>query len=114
MKPSNVVTEVFDGTTWSTLEPYPYWVAINSYGVVSLPDQVVLFGGRISNANSGSDIIASFKPGNHGRLEVLELPWIQGQNDTWSQLGELNLSRFAHSAMLLDDSVFIIGGYPGK
>ena len=47
-------------------------------------------------------------------VEVLELPWIQGQKDTWSQLGELNLSRFAHSAMLLDDSVFIIGGFPGK
>ena len=47
-------------------------------------------------------------------VQVLELPWIQGQNDTWSQLGELNLSRFAHSAMLLDDSVFIIGGFPGK
>ena len=47
-------------------------------------------------------------------VEVLELPWIQGKNDTWSQLGELNLSRFAHSAMLLDDSVFIIGGFPGK
>ena len=45
---------------------------------------------------------------------VLELPWIQGKNDTWSQLGELNLSRFAHSAMLLDDSVYIIGGFPGK
>ena len=66
LKPSNVVTEVFDGTTWSTLEPYPYWVAINSYGVVSLPDQVVLFGGRISVGNFGSDIIASFKSGNHG------------------------------------------------
>ena len=46
--------------------------------------------------------------------EVGELSWIQGKNDTWSQLGELNLSRFAHSAMLLDDSVFIIGGFPGK
>ena len=72
MKPSNVVTEVFDGTTWSTLEPYPYWVAINSYGVVSLPDQVVLFGGRISNGNLGSDIIASFKSGNQVRtLDII-------------------------------------------
>ena len=76
---------------------------------------MVLFGGRISVGNFGSDIIASFKSGNHGRfLQVLELPWIQGKNDTWSQLGTLNLSRFAPSAMLLDDSVFIIGGFPGK
>ena len=52
--------------------------------------------------------------GHVEEVEVLELPWIQGKNDTWSQLGELNLSRFAHSAMLLDDSVFIIGGFPGK
>ena len=66
-KPSNVVTEVFDGTSWSTLEPYPYWVAINSYGVVSLPDQVVLFGGRISNGIMSSEVIASFKSGNHER-----------------------------------------------
>ena len=37
-----------------------------------------------------------------------------GKDDTWSQLGELNLPRFAHSAMLLEDFVFIIGGFPGK
>ena len=55
------MTEIFDGAAWSTLEPYPYRVEINSYGAVSLPDQVVLFGGRISNGNFGSDIIASFK-----------------------------------------------------
>lgn len=48
------------------------------------------------------------------KVEVLERPQIPGKNDTWSQLGEMNLSRFAHSAMLLDESVFIIGGYPGK
>ena len=61
MKPSNVITEVFNGTSWSTLEPYPFEIAINSYGVVSLPDQVVLFGGRNTNGNTGSEIIASFK-----------------------------------------------------
>ena len=54
---SFLMAEVFDGTSWSTLKSYPYWVAINSYGVVSLPDQVVIFGGRISNGNFGSDII---------------------------------------------------------
>ena len=48
------------------------------------------------------------------KVEVLERPWIPGKNDTWSQQGEMNLSRFAHSAMLLDESVFIIGGFPGK
>ena len=68
MKPSNVITEVFNGTSWSTLEPYPFEIAINSYGVVSLTDQVVLFGGRKTNGNIGSEIIASFKPGNHGHL----------------------------------------------
>ena len=79
---------------------------------------MVLFGGRISEGNFGSDIIASFKSGNHGRwtfrLNDLVRPWIQGKDDAWSQLGEMNLSRFAHSVMLLDDSVFIIGGFPGK
>ena len=48
------------------------------------------------------------------KVVEVERPWIQGKNDTWKQLGELNLARFAHSAMLLDDSVFIIGGFPGK
>ena len=38
--PNNAVTEIFDGNEWEELASYPFWSSINSYGVVSLPDQV--------------------------------------------------------------------------
>ena len=59
--PNNAVTEVFDGSQWEELASYPFWGSVNSYGVVSLPDQVVIFGGRLGSGGLYSDQIASFK-----------------------------------------------------
>ena len=59
--PNNPVTEVFDGSQWEELASYPFWSSINSYGVVSLPDQVIIFGGRLGSGGLYSDQIASFK-----------------------------------------------------
>ena len=62
--PNNAVTEVFDGHQWEELAPYPFWIAINSYGVVSLSDQVVIFGGRLGQGGLYSDQVVSFKDRN--------------------------------------------------
>ena len=40
---------------------YPFWNAINSYAVVSLPEEVLIFGGRLGSGALYSDQIVSFK-----------------------------------------------------
>ena len=59
--PNNAVTEIFDGHQWTEMASYPFWNAINSYGVVSLPEEVVIFGGRLGSGALYSDQIVSFK-----------------------------------------------------
>ena len=80
LAPNNAVTEIFDGNHWEIMMDYPFSNYINSYGVVSLPDQVVIFGGRLGNSFLSSNQIVSYK------------------DSQWHELGRLKFDRYAHSA----------------
>ena len=61
------------------------------FALVSLPDNILLFGGFCDNERPTNYIM---------RYKI----------DQWSQIGKLLTRRWSHNAFLNEDRIFIIGG----
>ena len=90
--------------SWEKLEDYPYGTiffgaGITGYATISTPTAVYIIGGyeHFSFQMHPLSIIAKY------------------ENDAWAQLGtKLDSRRHGHSAISLEDEIFIIGGHQTK
>ena len=90
--------------SWEKLEDYPYGTiffgaGITGYATVSSPTAVYIIGGY-----------------EHFSFQMHPLSTIaKYENDAWTQLGtKLDSRRHGHSAIWLEDEIFVIGGHQTK
>ena len=81
----------FDTDTWTQMDAYPYHDRLYDYATVS--------------TNQGTFII-----GGYDGQAVSTMACFNGNE--WSLIGNLNSPRYAHSAIINGDNVFIVGGHP--
>ena len=90
--------------SWEKIEDYPYGTiffgaGITGYATVSTPTAVYIIGGY-----------------EHFSFQMHPLAInAKYENDAWTQLGvKLDSRRHGHSAIWLEDEIFVIGGHQTK
>ena len=89
--PYNKKAETFEDGVWTDIQDAPVYSSLYNYAVIFYAGNFYYFGGW------GSGIL---------RLDAAT--W------TWSSVGQLNYGRYANGAILIDNTVMVIGGVDTK